>query len=100
MPAVEDTTRKLAEPSDKSIIGKTTKVQRNLKISQHPLLDKENHPTKGANILEDLWDNINNNKYGPWWFKFLSRAMNYDCRLFDWSYKTKQSLKRVRNKRN
>ena len=26
--------------------------------------------------------------------------MDYDCCLFDWSYKTKQSLKRVRNKRN
>ena len=65
IPAVEDTMKKPAELSDKPITGRTTKVQRSLKISQHPLFNKENHPTKGANTLEDFQDNINDNKYGP-----------------------------------
>ena len=99
MPTVEDTTRKPVEPNDKLITG-STKVQCILKISQHPLFDKENHPTKGVNTLIELQDNINNDKYDPWWFKFLSRAMDYDCCLFDWSYKTKQSLKHIQNNRN
>ena len=99
MPTVEDTTRKPAEPSDRPITGRT-KAKHILKISQHPLFDKENHLTEGANTLGDLQDNINNDKYGLWWFEFLSRAMNYDCCLFDQSYKTEQSLKRIQNKRN
>ena len=92
---VEDTMKKPAEPSDKLITGRTTKVQRSLKISQHPLFDKENHPTKGANIFKDLQDNINNDEYGSWWFEFLFKAMDYDHCLFDWSFKTEQSLKRI-----
>ena len=99
VPAVENTTKKPAEPNDKPITGRT-KAQHTFKIFQHPLFNKENHPTKGANILEDLQDDINNNEYSPWWFEFLSRAIDYDCHLFDQSYKIKQSLKRVRNKRN
>ena len=99
MPTVEDATKKLIEPSDRPITG-STKAKRILKISQHLLFEKENHPTGEANTLEDLQDNINNNKYGLWWFEFLSRAIDYDRCLFDQSYKTKQSLKRVRNKRN
>ena len=95
VPAVEDIMKKPAESSDKPITGKTTKVQCSLKISQHPLFDKENHLIKGANTLKDLQDNINNNVYGLWWFEFLSKAMDYDRHLFDQSYKTKQSLKRV-----
>ena len=63
MPAVEDTTRKPGKPSDKSIIGRTKHV---LKISQHPLFDKENYSTEGVNTLGDLQDNINDNEYGPW----------------------------------
>ena len=97
MLAVEDTMRKSGKPSDKPITGRTKRV---LKIFQHPLFNKENHPTEGANTLKDLWDNINNNKYGLWWFEFLSRAMDYDRCLFDQSYKTEQSLKCVRNERN
>ena len=100
IPAVENTTRKPAKPSDKPIIGRATKVQHSLKISQHPLFDKENHPTEGANTLKDLQDNTNNNEYGPWWFEFLSRAMDYDRHLFDWSYKTEQNLKGIQNERN
>ena len=95
---VENTT-KPGEPSDKPITDKT-KVQRTLKIFQHPLFDKENHSTEGVNTLEDFQDNINDNEYGSWWFEFLSKAIDYDCRLFNWSYKTKQSLKHVRNERN
>ena len=95
LPTVEDTIKKPAEPSDKSVTGRTTKVQCSLKISQHPLFDKENHPTKRANTLEDLQDNINDDKYSSWWFEFLSKAMDYDRRLFDQFYKIKQSLKRV-----
>ena len=64
IPAVEDIT-KPGELSDNPITGRT-KVQRTLKISQHPLFDKENHPSKGVNILENLRDNINNNEYGFW----------------------------------
>ena len=58
MPAVEDTTRKLGKLSDKPITGRTKLI---LKISQHPLFDKENHPTEGANTLGNLQDDINNN---------------------------------------
>ena len=64
MPTVKDTTRKPVKPSDRPITG-SIKTKCILKISQHPLLDKENHPTKGANTLEDLQDNINNDEYGP-----------------------------------
>ena len=39
-------------------------------------------------------------QYGSWWFEFLSKAMDYDCCLFDWSYKIKQSLKCIWNNRN
>ena len=81
MPAVE-TTRKLAKPSDKPITG-STKMQHIVNIFQHPLFDKENHFTKKANTLIKFQDNINDNKYNLWWFEFLSRAMDYDCCLFD-----------------
>ena len=64
MPAVE-TTRKPAEPSDKPITG-STKLQCILNISQHPLFDKEKHPTEGATTLVDLQDHINDNEYDPW----------------------------------
>ena len=62
MPAVE-TTRKLAKLNDKPITG-NTKMQRIVNIFQHPLFDKENHPTKRANTLIEFQDNINDNKYG------------------------------------
>ena len=97
MLTVENTTRKSAKPSDKPITGCTKHI---LKIFQHPLFDKENHPIKGANTLENLQDNINNNKYDPWWFEFLSRAIDYDHCLFDQSYKIKQSLKCMQNNKN
>ena len=60
VPTVEDTTRKPAEPNDKPITGSTKHI---LKISQHPLFDKKNHPTEGANTLVEFQNNINNNKY-------------------------------------
>ena len=66
VPAVEDTMKKPAESSDKPITSRTTKIQCTLKISQHPLFDKENHPTERVNTLKDLQNNINNNKYGSW----------------------------------
>ena len=44
-----DTTRKPAKPSDKPI-----KIQCFLKISQYPLFDKKNHPTKRASTLAEL----------------------------------------------
>ena len=65
MPAVEDTIKKSIKPSDKFITG-STKAKRTLNISQHPLFNKENHLTKGANTLVELQDNINNNNNGPW----------------------------------
>ena len=97
MPTVEDITRKLAKPSDKPV---TSRIKHILKISQHPLYNNENYSTKEANTLIKLWNNINDDKYGPWWFEFLSRAIDYDCHLFDWSSKTKQTLKHIQNKRN
>ena len=65
VPAVKDTMKKSAKLSDKPITSRT-KVQRIVNTFQHPLFDKENHPAKGANTLGELWDNINNNKYGFW----------------------------------
>ena len=62
MPAVEDTMRKPGEPSDKPITGKTKRV---LKIFQHPLFDKENHPTEEVNTFGNFRDDINNDEYGP-----------------------------------
>ena len=64
-----------------------------------PCLTKKT-PTKEVNTLVELQDNINNNKYGPWWFKSLFKAIDYDCCLVDWSYKTEQTLKCMQNNKN
>lgn len=101
LPTVKDTTRKAAEEIMKPGTS-STKVQRVLNISQRPLYDKENHPTEGANSLAELHDDMSDAEYGFSWFDFLSesQAMDYDRHLFDRSYRTEQSLKRVQNERN
>lgn len=75
-------------------------MPRVINISQHPLFDKKNHPTEEVNSLEELHDATEDADYGPFWFQFLSRAMDYYRRLFDRSYKTEQNLQRARNERN
>lgn len=98
MPTAEDTTKPV-EPNTKPSTTKI-KMQHVLNISQHPLFEKEDHPTEGANTFTEFQDDINDEEYGPWWFEFLSRAMDYNRRLFDQAYRIELSLKRIRNKRN
>lgn len=99
MPTAENTTKKPVEPSANPITS-STKVQHVLNISQHPLFEKGNHPTEGANTFAEFQDDINDEEYGPWWFEFLSRTMDYDRRLFDRAYRIELSLKRIRTERN
>ena len=98
-PTLEKNKQKLIEPAKEPITIYKAKTPLVINIFQHPLYDKKTHLTSGVKSLEELHEVIKNAN-GPFWFEFLSKAIDYNHRLFNQHYKTEQTLQRIRNKKN
>ena len=76
-PKLEKGKQKSIEPAKGPTTTSEAKTSLVINISQHPLYDKKTHPTPGVKSLEELHQ-ATKDADGPFWFEFLSKAMDYD----------------------
>ena len=98
-PTLEKDKQKLIEPAKGPTITYEAKITFAINIFQHPLYDKKTHPTSGVKSLEEFHE-ATKDADRPFWFEFLSKAMDYNYGLFNQTYKTEQTLQRVRNEKS
>ena len=74
--------QKSIEPAKEPTTTYEAKTLLVINIFQHSLYDKKTHTTPGVKSLEELHEAIKDADR-PFWFEFLSKAMDYDQALFN-----------------